>query len=306
MPIKGIFVDTWHVGVETIAKVDELINFCNVTGITDIYLQVRRRADAYYDSAYEPKANVGEYPYTFDLLAEILKKAGNIRVHAYLTMFQLWRIKNANVGQFPVEWTMRDNKEVVYLNPLIPAVQDHLTKVCKDIVSKYNVYGLCFESFRYPERVMIVPGQEFDIIEESPFEVRFETLTALLERIRIETGEVRDIELSCCVKSNGDTLDHDVQFTSADWINWLDNGVIDKAICLLMNKKIELIRRWSLLLKGKSNVIVGLGPCFVSLEGLREHIDIMKNMDLVFFSYETYSKDKTESRSEFIDILKSI
>lgn len=160
--------------ISTPESIDSLIEVVSNYQFTDIFIQVRGRGDAYYNSKYEPKAE--ELNADFDPLKYLLeKKQGHeFRIHAWINVFYLWsnenlpKAQNHLVNQKP-EWIVypakmppdsslferKGDSEGLYNSPLLPEVQNHVLKVIDDILSNYEVDGLHLDYIRYP-------GKDFD------------------------------------------------------------------------------------------------------------------------------------------------
>lgn len=160
--------------ITTPENIDSLIAIASRYHFTDIFVQVRGRGDAYYNSAYEPKAE--ELNTDFDPLKYLIaKKQGHdFRIHAWVNVFYLWssdhlpKAQNHLVNQKP-EWVVypakippdsslferKGDSEGLYNSPLLPEVQDHVLKVIDDILSHYEVDGIHLDYIRYP-------GKDFD------------------------------------------------------------------------------------------------------------------------------------------------
>ncbi|HNI10402.1 MAG TPA: hypothetical protein PLL93_04605, partial [bacterium] len=67
-----------------------MLSFCDQNGITDVFLQVRGRGDAYYNSDFVVKAE-GLDP-AFDPLQYVIEKnrLKKIKIHLWLNVFYLW------------------------------------------------------------------------------------------------------------------------------------------------------------------------------------------------------------------------
>lgn len=158
---RAIWVDAWGKGILTPEQVTELVDTAEKNHFNAIVAEVRKAGDAYYDSAYEPKAkNIQK---GFDPLADLLEKAHSkgIEVHAWLVAYRIWKgdtlppLKKHVFYTHP-EWrTLKNtgedqNEEGYYLDPGLPEVEDYLTRIYLDVVSKYAVDGLHFDYIRYP------------------------------------------------------------------------------------------------------------------------------------------------------------
>lgn len=136
--------------------------------ISTICFQVRGMSDAMYQSSTLPDGlqipwsqylsgtnNRGVSP-GWDPLAYVVQECHNrgIEVYAWINPFR-W----ANGS---TEWTttydktiknkgwLMSNGTTTVLNPGIPEVRQHITYICKDIISRYSIEGIIFDDYFYP------------------------------------------------------------------------------------------------------------------------------------------------------------
>ena len=125
-----------------------------------ICFQVRSMCDAMYESSYEPWSsyltgtrgtNPGWDPLAF--VVEECHKRG-IDCYAWVNPYR-WTSNNAN-WKTPIDQSFKDrglllaSGERIYLNPGLPEVREHIVNVCKEIITKYDVQGLIFDDYFYP------------------------------------------------------------------------------------------------------------------------------------------------------------
>jgi len=153
-------------------KIDAFINFAVANQMRDIFVQVRGRGDAYYNSNFVVRS---EYlnGIDWDPLEYTLNQAHihSLKVHAWLNILLLWsadqRPKNENhlLIQHP-EWCSVDadgvkdiqrhaadfaklGTEGIYLSPLVPEVRDYLVDVIRELATKYQLDGIHLDYIRY-------------------------------------------------------------------------------------------------------------------------------------------------------------
>jgi len=156
------------------ASIDSIIAIANRYGFSDLFVQIRGRGDAYYNSSYEPKAEGLDAD--FDPLAYIISNKGNnhFRIHAWINVFYLWSSDSLPeserhlLNQKP-EWIVypasappnstlsqrKGDSEGLYNSPLLPEVQAYILKIVDDILSKYDIDGIHLDYIRFP-------GRDFD------------------------------------------------------------------------------------------------------------------------------------------------
>lgn len=167
---RALWVDAFHDGIKTRGQVDQLVARAHLANLNALFVQVRKRGDAYYNSGLEqrtddPAVTRGGYdPATgtfkvggYDPLAYVIQKAHSanppIEVHAWVNTFfvgqtsEVWR-------QHP-DWTNRiedgTNDGYGYLDPGNPAVQAYNRSVFMEIARQYPVDGIHLDFVRYPE-----------------------------------------------------------------------------------------------------------------------------------------------------------
>jgi uncharacterized lipoprotein YddW (UPF0748 family) len=153
-------------------KIDELLRFIKKSDIRTLFVQVRGRGDAYYDSKYEHLAYGVKKG--FDPLKYLLRKTRNtdIAVHAWVNMFYCLDIDKFPPAEYHVvarhpEWLtvdhtgrcissysqeeMKTNRvEGIFKDPGVPAVREYIVKIVADILDKYKVKGIHLDYVRYP------------------------------------------------------------------------------------------------------------------------------------------------------------
>jgi uncharacterized lipoprotein YddW (UPF0748 family) len=172
-PVKGLWV-VRH-SLTSPQKIDSLLKLAERCLITDLFVQIRGRGDAYYNSLYEDKAEEIEPP-DFDPLAYLIENVDskNIRVHAWLNVFYVWSkdtlpgSKNHIVNKskqwlaLPVDQkelttnypysVKAANIEGLYVSPLHKEAQQHFLNIVLDVLNKYKVNGIHLDYIRFPDQ----------------------------------------------------------------------------------------------------------------------------------------------------------
>jgi len=174
-PVKKNFSGAlWIVrhNISTPEKIDELLNTIKDSDIKNLFVQVRGRGDAYYDSKYEPRAfDVAE---DFDPLKYLLEKTSksDIKIHAWVNVSFVLNAEDYPPNEKHIlakhpKWVTYDYKgrpmttyskneleknlaEGYFLDPGIPEVRTYFYNIIKDIISKYPVDGIHLDYIRYP------------------------------------------------------------------------------------------------------------------------------------------------------------
>ncbi len=175
VPVRGVWIIRFQ--MTRPEKIDRFLEKAGRLGITDLFVQIRGRGDAYYASRYEPRAETlsDHFDPLEYLLNHPLRK--NFRVHAWINTFYVWskpgqpRFRDHLILRRP-DWLARPfhgpvdpqdtlylnqirSREGIFLSPLLPGVQRHILNVVTDILSRYPVDGLHLDYIRYP-------GPDFD------------------------------------------------------------------------------------------------------------------------------------------------
>ena len=165
---RGIWVTRWD--YKNVADVEDILDKAASMGLNAVMFQVRGRADAFYDSQYEPWAKeltgtLGKDP-GWDPLATAVTEAHarGLELHAWINTFTAWSGNSPPPACDPPhilsahsDWLMVGadgkpmayNDSYVFVSPGIPAVRDHIINVALDIVTGYDVDGLHFDYIRY-------------------------------------------------------------------------------------------------------------------------------------------------------------
>ncbi|MDP9867234.1 MULTISPECIES: glycoside hydrolase family 10 protein [Streptosporangium] len=126
-----------------------------------VFVQVRPASDAVYKSALEPWSQYltgragkdpGWDPLPF-LVAEAHKRG--LEFHAWFNPYrasydgEVNKLPAGHPARVHPDWIVK-HAGLVYYNPGLPAVRDHVTAVVKDVVQRYDVDGVHFDDYFYP------------------------------------------------------------------------------------------------------------------------------------------------------------
>lgn len=143
------------------------LNSFKSQGINVLYYHVRANCDAMYESSYEPwSRNVsgtrGTAP-AFDPFAYLVEQAHvyGIEVYAWVNPYRYHADVNGSNGSHELnyevshpEWLINGKSSNRVLNPAIEEVKQRVVDVCKEIITKYDVDGLVFDDYFYPQEGM--------------------------------------------------------------------------------------------------------------------------------------------------------
>lgn len=150
-------------------KIHNAIALASRNHFNAVFVQVRGRGDAFYNSRYEPRSEqLDGQPASFDPLAVAITeghKAG-IEVHAWMNTFFVWHKPRHPyalghiINQHP-EWLVQDRDgnvtitekhdvEGAFLDPALPEVREYTKNVFLDVVNHYDIDGIHFDYCRFP------------------------------------------------------------------------------------------------------------------------------------------------------------
>lgn len=226
---RAFWADAWSDDLWTVAGISRLVADTRAGNMNAVIPQVRRRGDALYNSAFEPKCY--SISPQFDPLAELLARAHDtnagprIEVHAWLVTYHVWKASGsypkppsaAHVVNAHPDWLLVDNKGQSIINseytldPGHPAVQEHTFNVAMDLVRNYDIDGLNFDYIRYSsadegynpvtlERFKRLCKRVINPTPQDPVwkQFRRDQVTALLRKIYLCAIELKPgIKISC-------------------------------------------------------------------------------------------------------------
>ncbi len=243
---RGLWVDSWHRGIKSETEVRQLVKDARAANFNAIFAQVRRRADAFYNTPLVPRAaDTNIVPADFDCLQALLKAAHDtstgprLEVHAWLVMYPasgLARPTNStHVFNAHQDWLSQtdlgaqfDGVERGYwLDPGHPKVQAHLFDVVTDLTTRYAVDGVCFDYLRYPgnewgynptavERFNYLHGKKTTPNRDDPewTKYRRDQVSALLRKIYLTLAETHpQVNVSAVGMAFSPAIDSEVPWT---------------------------------------------------------------------------------------------
>jgi uncharacterized lipoprotein YddW (UPF0748 family) len=176
--LRAVWVDAFHDGFKTPQQVDELVTWARRANINALFVQVRRRGDAYYSDSFEPRTEDPDLAPGFDALRYLIARAHQgpqrLQVHAWLATLPIWGQRDTppvapnhafNLHGLNVDpdqsWLMyRDDGQawagnasggIYYLDPGNPDAQAYTTEVYLNVLRNYDVDGIHLDQVRYYE-----------------------------------------------------------------------------------------------------------------------------------------------------------
>lgn len=156
----------WPIGKYDIQpQKDQYIQYLDrfkALNINTVIVQVKPMGDAFYNSPYEPwsvsiTGERGKDP-GYDVLQFMIEEAHNrgIEFHAWMNPYRI-ATRAGNSTPYPPlhasikpEWVVSHEKIQIY-NPALPEVRQRLSDIVKDLITKYEVDGVHFDDYFYPD-----------------------------------------------------------------------------------------------------------------------------------------------------------
>lgn len=175
----------------TTAQKNEMVKYLDVlqkNNFNAIYFQVRTMSDAFYKSSYEPWSSYltgtrGKDP-GYDPLAFVVEECHKrgMECHAWVNPYRFSTGSNWSTAQdqalksagMLLAYTKSDGKTTTILNPGLESVRKRIVDVCKEIISNYDVDGLVFDDYFYPEGIPVTSSAgDYDLWQKSGASMTF-------------------------------------------------------------------------------------------------------------------------------------
>ena len=273
--IRGWWVHLFDDTLRSAESIDAMLDEAEASGANTVIAQVSRRQDAVYDSDLLPRLPEPDLPDDLDVLAELVDGAHQrgMQVHAWSSVLpayhsayddleiaedHVWRTHGPDSDEPWVSYR-RDGSHVVYLDPGVPGVQDHVAGALAEIAGRYDVDAVHIDYLRYDHHPVSndagitgynpialqrfaerydrdqAPAPE----DEQWMDWRREQTRQLMRRIR---AEVADADPGVAVSQAGVTWGQGptaaggfeqtptYRWVFQDWPGWLREGAIDVAM----------------------------------------------------------------------------
>lgn len=175
----------------TTAQKNEMVKYLDVlqkNNFNAVYFQVRTMSDAFYKSSYEPWSSYltgtrGKDP-EWDPLAFVVEECHKrgMECHAWVNPYRFSTGSNWSTAQdqalksagMLLAYTKSDGKTTTILNPGLESVRKRIVDVCKEIISNYDVDGLVFDDYFYPEGIPVTSSAgDYDLWQKSGASMTF-------------------------------------------------------------------------------------------------------------------------------------
>jgi len=174
-------------------SVARLVDFAVLTRTHILFVQVRGRADSFYQSSIDPPASILEAPVAdFDPLAYLLTMAHRtgISVHAWINVYLVWSDisklpPQAHLAARHPDWLVTDadgvrmdrmqsskwkraGVEGWFVSPGNRDMRAHMVRVVNELVTEFEIDGIHLDYIRYPNREL-----SFDPATRAAFAVKW-------------------------------------------------------------------------------------------------------------------------------------
>ena len=310
---RGLYVDAFHPGFKTHQEVTQMVNAAKEGNFNALIVQVRKRADAYYNSQIEPKAL--DIAADYDPLADIIQQAhaDGLQVHAWVSVFEValdsYPPEKRQICIAHPDWltAKRDGstslgKGKIFLDPGVPAVQEHLLSLVSDIATNYAVDGIHLEGARYlgrdsgynPTSLALFKAetgaQGIPAFDDPRWcQWRRSQLTGLVRTMKARLAEVRPgCLLSASVMTPTPALVSEICLQ--DWDSWMSEGIVDFVVPMLYITSDSMLEKAAPLLASKHGrpMYIGVGTFQIPRETAEQQIAEVSTAGadgVVLFSY---------------------
>ena len=263
--LRGMWVDGFNDGFKTPQQCDTLLARLRAAHCNAVFVQMRKRADAYYRSHYEGWAL--DDPSHFDALQYLCARGHEqgkprIQIHAWINACAIGGNPSAGaLTKLHPEWlSLSDtgadfDTEATKIDPGNPQGADWTYRVYMDVVRQYPVDGIHLDFIRYGGDGKTVGHWGYNAVSVARYNARYRTtgqplwndprwqewrreqVTALVRRIAIGAQALRpkiivSAATICWGKAPESEADYESKSASytevfAPWRDWMREGLLD-------------------------------------------------------------------------------
>ncbi|MCW6050416.1 family 10 glycosylhydrolase [Lyngbya sp. CCAP 1446/10] len=263
---RAFWVDAFNPGFKTPQEVTKLIADAQRANANAIVAQVRRRGDAFYTSAIEPRTTDPNVPAGFDPLQDLIGKAHAAGIEVYAWMVTLpvvsggklpaghvWQKHGPNASGKD-NWAMLTSggEAKGFLDPGNPDALDYTVSVYLDLLKRYDVDGVQLDYVRYagpnwgynPTSIARFNQQNGRSGKPAPtdplwMQWRRDQVTNLVRKLYVEALAIKPrVKITAATIAWGDGPKNDRDWMQTqpykevlqDWRAWLEEGILDMAM----------------------------------------------------------------------------
>jgi uncharacterized lipoprotein YddW (UPF0748 family) len=263
--LRGLWVDTFNPALRNPSQVRQLIADARRGGFNALFVEVRKRGDAYYASRFEPRAS--DLAPGFDPLALLLQEAHDtslgprLSVHAWIVAFNIWNRRDTPPPQLDhpfrlhPDWLTRQRTGETWdganyaFDPGHPEVQEHTFNVAMDLIRRYPIDGFHWDYVRYagrewgyhPQAIARFQARHGTTTVPSPDDPRWlqfrrDQITALVRKVHLAIlAEQPHVLHSAATITFAPGITSTAQWPSTsaysdvlqDWRAWMEEGLLD-------------------------------------------------------------------------------
>ncbi|MCC7376441.1 MAG: family 10 glycosylhydrolase [Verrucomicrobiales bacterium] len=280
--LRGLWVDSFHPGFKSPTELNELVRAARAGGINALFVEVRKRGDAYYTSRHEPRAS--DIAPDFDPLESIIRQAHDpqlgrrLEVHAWVVAYNIWNQRSTKPTQadhpyrLHPDWLTRNSQGATWngreyaLDPGHPGVQEHTFNVAMDLIRHYDLDGFHWDYIRYNGRDWGYNRTAVDRFNrwfrrtgnprpDDPdwLQFRRDQVTSLVRKVYLTAlAERPSVKISAATIAFAPGIQERLEWTTSaafsdvlqDWRAWLEEGILDLAVPMTYFRSSENEQDW--------------------------------------------------------------
>jgi uncharacterized lipoprotein YddW (UPF0748 family)/putative cell wall-binding protein len=264
---RGVWVHLFDGALKSRPAIDAMLNAVAAANLNTVIVEVSRRQDAYYGSAVLPRTPDPALPADLDIIERIVPAAHErgLSVHAWVPALPAYHqvydglalppdhvwVRHGPASADP--WVTRDRAGAweQYLDPGVPAVQDHVAAVYAELAG-LGVDAVHTDYLRYPGRAWgyhptslarfqrLTGRHDVPASDDPAWSVwRRRQTTDLARRIYLDVAEADfrvGVSMAASTMGPGPSATTPYEATRTysdvfqDWPAWLTEGAVDQAI----------------------------------------------------------------------------
>ena len=263
--LRAFWVDGFNDGFKTPAQCDTLLARLRAMHCNAVFVQMRKRADAYYASHYEgwAKDDAGQFD-ALQYLCDHAHAAGQprIQIHAWINACAVGgNVSAGALTKLHPEWLSRSDTgadfdgESTKIDPGNPEAAEWTCRVYLDVVRHYDVDGIHLDFIRYGGDGKTVGHWGYNAVSVARYNRRYGTtgqprwndprwqswrraqVTALVRRIYVSATALKPkLIVSAATICWGDAPRSDAEYEAksaaytevfAPWRDWMREGILD-------------------------------------------------------------------------------